>query len=111
MNKVKPETIKGVIKSKMKAAIYTRVSTPDQAVNGESLDMQKERLIEYVKNHGWELYKAYEDGGFSGKNVNRLAFQKMMKDAEAKKLGLSSVLCKLHYYFHKITVKNPHFQT
>ena len=72
----------------MKAAIYTRVSTPDQAVNGESLDMQKERLIEYVKNHGWELYKAYEDGGFSGKNVNRPAFQKMMKDVEFKKFDI-----------------------
>ena len=72
----------------MKAAIYTRVSTPDQAVNGESLDMQKERLIEYVKNHGWELYKAYEDGGFSGKDINRPAFQEMMKDTEAKKFDV-----------------------
>jgi len=72
----------------MKAAIYTRVSTSDQAVNGESLDLQKDRLIEYVKNHGWELYKAYEDGGFSGKNVNRPAFQSMMKDAEAKKFDI-----------------------
>jgi site-specific DNA recombinase len=69
----------------MKAAIYTRVSTPGQAINGESLDMQKERLIEYVKNHNWELYKTYEDGGFSGGTTNRPAFQEMMRDAEAKK--------------------------
>jgi len=72
----------------MKAAIYTRVSTPGQAINGESLDMQKERLIEYVKNHDWELYKAYEDGGFSGKDTNRPAFQQMIKDAELKKFDV-----------------------
>jgi len=72
----------------MKAAIYTRVSTPGQAINGESLDMQKERLIEYVKAHNWELYKAYEDGGFSGKDTNRPAFQQMIKDAELKKFDV-----------------------
>jgi len=72
----------------MKAAIYTRVSTSGQALNGESLDMQKERLIEYVKAHNWELYKAYEDGGFSGKDINRPAFQEMMKDTEAKKFDV-----------------------
>jgi site-specific DNA recombinase len=72
----------------MKAAVYTRVSTPGQAINGESLDMQKERLIEYVKNHNWELYKTYEDGGFSGKDTNRPAFQQMIKDAELKKFDV-----------------------
>jgi len=58
----------------MKAAIYIRVSTPGQAINGESLDMQKERLIEYVKAHDWELFKTYEDGGFSGKDTDRPGF-------------------------------------
>jgi len=58
----------------MKAAIYTRVSTQGQAQNGESLDMQKERLIAYVKSQGWELFKIYEDGGYSGKNTERPAF-------------------------------------
>lgn len=72
----------------MKAAIYIRVSTPGQAINGESLDMQKERLIEYVEAHGWKLYKAYEDGGFSGGTTNRPAFQEMMRDIEAKKFNV-----------------------
>jgi DNA invertase Pin-like site-specific DNA recombinase len=47
----------------MKAAIYVRVSTPGQAINGESLDMQKERLIEYAKAQGWDIYKTYEGWG------------------------------------------------
>jgi site-specific DNA recombinase len=72
----------------MKAAIYTRVSTPGQAINGESLDMQKERLIEYVKNHDWELYKAYEDGGFSGKDTDRPGFQSMMSDVQQSKFDI-----------------------
>ena len=72
----------------MKAAIYIRVSTPGQAINGESLEMQKERLIEYVKAHDWELFKTYEDGGFSGKDTNRPAFQEMIHDAELKKFDI-----------------------
>jgi len=72
----------------MKAAIYIRVSTPGQAVNGESLEMQKERLLEYVKAHEWEVFKIYEDGGFSGKDTNRPAFQQMLKDAELKKYNV-----------------------
>ncbi len=64
----------------MKAAIYTRVSTNDQVIRGESLDMQKERLVAYIKSQGWELYKIYEDGGYSGKDTNRPAFQELMKD-------------------------------
>jgi len=72
----------------MKAAIYIRVSTPGQAINGESLDMQKDRLLEYVKNQKWELFKAYEDGGFSGKDTNRPAFQQMMRDAALKKFDV-----------------------
>jgi len=58
----------------MKAAIYIRVSTPGQAVNGESLEIQKERLIEYVKAHEWELFKIYEDGGFSGGSSDKPCF-------------------------------------
>lgn len=72
----------------MKAAIYTRVSTPGQVQNGESLEMQKEELLEYVKNKKWELYKIYEDGGFSGGTTKRPAFQEMLRDAESKKFDV-----------------------
>jgi site-specific DNA recombinase len=72
----------------MKAAIYVRVSTPGQAFNGESLDMQKEKLIEYVKSHNWNLYKTYEDGGFSGKDTERPGFQAMMSDVQRNKFDV-----------------------
>ena len=73
---------------KMKAAIYTRVSTQGQAVNGESLDMQKERLVAYVNLHKWKLFKIYEDGGFSGKDTNRPAFQRILRDAEQERFDV-----------------------
>jgi len=72
----------------MKAAIYTRVSTPDQAYNGESLDMQKDRLISYAQSQGWEIYKTYEDGGFSGGSSDRPAFQEMLADARQRKFDV-----------------------
>jgi len=72
----------------MKAAIYTRVSTPGQVQNGESLEMQKEELLEYIRNKKWELYKIYEDGGFSGGTTKRPAFQEMLRDAESKRFDV-----------------------
>jgi len=59
----------------MKAAIYTRVSTPRQAQEGENLEMQKDSLISYAKAQGWEVYKIYEDGGFSDGNPKCLLVQ------------------------------------
>ena len=72
----------------MRAAIYTRVSTPDQAYNGESLNMQKDRLASYAKAQGWEIYKTYEDGGFSGGSSDRPAFQEMLTDAKQRKFDV-----------------------
>ncbi len=62
---------------KMRAAVYTRVSTPGQAEEGESLEMQKERLVSYAKAQGWKVVKVYEDGGYSGGTTKRPGFQQM----------------------------------
>jgi site-specific DNA recombinase len=72
----------------MKAAIYIRVSTPGQAINGESLDMQKERLVSYAKAQDWNIYKTYEDGGFSGKDTDRPGFQAMLSDVQQNKFDI-----------------------
>lgn len=44
----------------MKAAIYTRVSTFDQA-NGYSLEMQEKLATSYCQQHDIEVYKHYSD--------------------------------------------------
>ena len=67
-------------------AIYTRVSTEDQAKH-YSLDYQEQQCKEFIKSKGWDPDKAllYQDPGFSGKSDKRPAFQKMLYDAQTGK--------------------------
>lgn len=62
-----------------RAALYTRVSTVYQ-VDKDSLPLQKQELIGYCKySLGIEDYVIFEDAGYSGKNTDRPAFQRMME--------------------------------
>ena len=45
----------------MKVAIYTRVSTEDQAREGYSIEVQQEYLLDHAKRLGYEVYKIYTD--------------------------------------------------
>lgn len=65
----------------MKAAIYVRVSTLDQAREGYSLDAQEKALREHCNSRGFEVYKVYADRGISAKDIeNRPALQELMRD-------------------------------
>jgi site-specific DNA recombinase len=73
----------------MKAAIYSRKSK--YTGKGESIENQ----IQLCKEHGIkylgikeEDFIIYEDEGFSGGNMKRPQFQKMMKDAIEKKFNM-----------------------
>jgi len=75
-------------KPRNRCAIYTRKSSEeglDQEFN--SLDAQREAGEAYVKSQaaeGWTcLPDRYDDGGFSGGNMERPAVQRLMKDIEA----------------------------
>ena len=65
---------------KIKAAIYTRVSTEDQAKEGFSLDAQLEKLRSYCKARDWEIAGEYIDDGYSGRYVKRPAYNRMMEE-------------------------------
>jgi site-specific DNA recombinase len=85
---VKTETVR--------CAIYTRKSTDeglDQAFN--SLDAQREAGEAFVasrKHEGWVcLADRYDDGGFSGGNVERPALKRLMADIEAGRID--AVVC------------------
>jgi DNA invertase Pin-like site-specific DNA recombinase len=67
-------------KTDLKAALYTRVSTEDQAKEGFSLDAQIGRLRSYCEARGWEVYKEYIEDGFSGRDVKRPAYHDLMID-------------------------------
>lgn len=61
-----------------RAAIYLRVSTSYQA-DRDSLPMQRKDLVGYCE-YALNIsdYAVFEDAGYSGKNTDRPAFQKMM---------------------------------
>lgn len=72
----------------VRCAIYTRKST-DEGLEQEfnSLHAQREACEAYItsqKHEGWELLpEYYDDGGFSGGNMERPALKQLMKAVEA----------------------------
>lgn len=66
----------------VRAAIYTRVSTEDQAKEGFSLDAQLEKLRAYCTARDWEIAGEYVDEGYSGRKTRRPAYTKMMEEIE-----------------------------
>lgn len=72
----------------MKAAIYIRVSTEDQAKEGYSLEVQREYLESFTKREGLELFKVYQDDGISGYSAERPALKELLKAAKEKKFDL-----------------------
>jgi DNA invertase Pin-like site-specific DNA recombinase len=69
-------------KTNLKAALYTRVSTEDQAKEGFSLDAQVERLQSYCMAREWSVYEKYVDDGYSGRDIKRPAYQELMSDID-----------------------------
>jgi DNA invertase Pin-like site-specific DNA recombinase len=76
-----------------RCAIYTRKSTDeglDQVFN--TLDAQREACEAYVKSQageGWQgLAQRYDDGGFSGGNMNRPAIQQLLADVDAGRVDV-----------------------
>lgn len=76
-----------------RCAIYTRKSTEeglDQAFN--SLDAQREACAAYIlsqSNEGWEAVSdSYDDGGWSGGNLERPALRQLLADVEAGRVDI-----------------------
>jgi DNA invertase Pin-like site-specific DNA recombinase len=66
----------------MRAALYARVSTEDQAKEGYSLEAQLERLRSFCKARGWNIAEEYVDDGYSGRDDNRPAYRRMMEERD-----------------------------
>jgi len=67
----------------MKAALYTRVSTEEQAQNF-SIENQLDHLHRYCQQQGYQAVEEYVDPGWSGTTLERPALTKLLKDAKAK---------------------------
>lgn len=80
--------------SKIKrCAIYTRKSN-EEGLNKElnTLHAQRERAENYISSqydNGWRIIpESYDDGGFSGGNIERPALKRMMDDIENGRVDL-----------------------
>jgi len=78
---------------RIRCAIYTRKSTDEgleQSFN--SLEAQREAGEAYVKSQqheGWQTIPThYDDGGFSGGNMERPALKQIMDDIQANKINV-----------------------
>ncbi|MGB6304206.1 MAG: recombinase family protein [Acidobacteriaceae bacterium] len=77
--------------SRIHCAIYTRKSSEEgleQSFN--SLDAQREACEAYIvsqRHEGWQLIPTqYDDGGFSGGNMERPALKRLLDDIAAKRV-------------------------
>ena len=71
----------------MNTALYTRVSTQEQAEHGYSIQEQEERLRAYCQAMNYLPTKVYADAGFSGSTTNRPALQLLIKDITDGKIN------------------------
>jgi site-specific DNA recombinase len=79
------------VRSTIRCAIYTRKSSEEgleQSFN--SLHAQREACEAYVlsqRHEGWQLLATkYDDGGFSGGNMERPGLKKLLEDIASKKI-------------------------
>jgi site-specific DNA recombinase len=78
-----------------RVGIYTRQSVDEHDVEFKSVEAQRDAVEAYVtsqRGEGWTaLPERYDDAGYSGKDTNRPAFQRLMRDVEAGRVDLVAV--------------------
>ena len=71
-------------------AIYTRKSSEEGLEQGfNSLDAQREACEAFIlsqKTQGWKSAGCYDDGGFSGGNVDRPGLQRLLDDIKLRRV-------------------------
>jgi len=67
----------------MRAFIYIRVSTDQQAKDGDSLDEQETTLKKYANDQGYAIVDIYRDEGVSGRKESREGLDRLMSDVKA----------------------------
>jgi site-specific DNA recombinase len=79
--------------STLRCAIYTRKSTDEGLEQGfNSLDAQREACEAFIlsqQHEGWKLVPTlYDDGGYSGGNMERPGLKQLLSDIEQKKVNI-----------------------
>lgn len=78
------------MQGKLKCAIYTRVSTDNQAeAEFNSCEAQEEKIKSFIKNQeNMEIFKVYSDAGYTGAHLNRPALQELLEDIKQGKINI-----------------------
>ncbi len=71
-------------------AIYTRVSTDNQAEKEfSSCEEQEQKIRSYISSQdNWKVFKLYNDSGFSGATLERPALQELLSDLKKEKIDV-----------------------
>jgi len=85
-----------------KVAIYSRVSTEEQAKEGLSVDAQIGKCKSFCDARDWKIFKIYKDAGFSAGTMNRPALELLLRDADEKKFDIILVY-KIDRFSRKLT--------
>lgn len=74
----------------IRAALYIRVSTEEQAMHGYSLQAQEDNLIQYAKEHGYKIMGIYRDEGNSARKpiTKRKVVLQLLEDVKEDKIDL-----------------------
>ncbi|MGE7932089.1 recombinase family protein [Viridibacillus arvi] len=77
------------MENNLRTVEYERVSTDEQAIEGYSLASQQEKIRKFIESQGnWDLVDTYIDDGYSAKDLNRPAMQKLIEDAKMGKFDV-----------------------
>jgi site-specific DNA recombinase len=83
-----PQTL-AKVKQGLRAVVYARVSTQEQAQKKTSVPDQLEVCHEIIKKKGWTFIQEYKDEGVSGHLVvERYGLQSMLRDAREHRFDL-----------------------
>lgn len=87
----------------IRAALYIRVSTEEQALHGYSIEAQKQALTEYVQKNNMHIVDYYTDEGQSARKAysKRREFIRLMDDVKAGKIDII-LFVKLDRWFRSI---------
>lgn len=77
----------------LRCAIYTRKSTEEGLdMDYNTLDAQREageKYVEAMRGEGWRVIPdLYDDGGFSGGNMDRPALKRLIEDIKARRIDI-----------------------
>lgn len=71
-----------------RVALYSRVSTEEQAKEGFSIDAQIDKCKAFCTARDWKVFKVYKDAGYSAGTLNRPALELLLRDAQESKFDI-----------------------